>query len=218
MLSVVADHVLRGHALVAAFREVGVDAEVVPAAGELDVLAAVARRRPDVVLLDLDVGEPVGEGATLVAPLQDLGVKVLVVTGLGDPGRVSAAIEAGADGIVARSAPVVELVAAARQLVGGASVIGEAARIEVEAALRRQGQREHASRRVHRQLTAREREVLTRLADGETVKAIADDLVVSEATVRSQVRGILTKLGVGSQLEAVALASRSGWIPPQRSG
>lgn len=218
MMSVVADHALRGHALVGSLCEAGVEAELVSGAGELDVLGAVARRRPDVVLLDLDAGGLLAAESTMVVALRDLGVKVLVVTGVEDTARLYAAIEARADGIVTRAAPVEELVAAARQLVGGAAVIGEAVRFEVDAALRRQGQRENASRRVHRQLTAREREVLTGLADGETVRAIADRLVLSEATVRSEVRGILDKLGVSSQREAVVLASRTGWVPRQRSG
>ena len=61
-------------------------------------------------------------------------------------------------------------------------------------------------------LTGRERQVLEALGEGRTVTDIAASWVVSESTVRSQVRGILTKLGVTSQLEAVALALRVGWL------
>ncbi len=61
-------------------------------------------------------------------------------------------------------------------------------------------------------LTAREGQVLRALAEGVGVAAIAADWFVSEATVRSQVRGVLTKLGVTSQLEAVAAAHRCGWL------
>jgi len=55
--------------------------------------------------------------------------------------------------------------------------------------------------------------VLDRLIDGEDARAIAVRWTVSEATVRSQIRGVLTKLGVGSQLAAVAVARRARWPP-----
>ena len=58
--------------------------------------------------------------------------------------------------------------------------------------------------------------MLRALAAGTGVAAIARSWHVAEATVRSQVRGVLTKLGVGSQLEAVALAHESGWLTPAR--
>ena len=60
-------------------------------------------------------------------------------------------------------------------------------------------------------LTDRERQVLEALVDGTAVREMAEGWFVSEATVRSQVRGVLMKLGVNSQLEAVARARRAGW-------
>jgi DNA-binding NarL/FixJ family response regulator len=62
-----------------------------------------------------------------------------------------------------------------------------------------------------RRLTPREEEVLAALVDGEPAVAIAERDTVSEATVRSHIRSVLTKLGVGSQLQAVAQARRAGW-------
>ena len=61
-------------------------------------------------------------------------------------------------------------------------------------------------------LSSRETQVLQALADGRSVAEIARDWVVSEATVRTQVRAVLTKLGVTSQLAAVAAARRAGWL------
>jgi DNA-binding NarL/FixJ family response regulator len=54
--------------------------------------------------------------------------------------------------------------------------------------------------------------VLRSLARGQSVATIASRCYVAEATVRTHVRGVLTKLGVGSQLEAVALAHQAGWL------
>lgn len=217
-LSVVDDHALLGQTLVASFRDAGIDAHMAPVSGRDAMMSAVAAHRPDVVLLDLDLGEPIGDGVTLVAPLRALGFKVLVMTGVQDQRRLDAVVEAGADGVVLKTAPFEDLLDAARRLVAGERLISDAARHEVSGEVRRHRRREEASRKVFRQLTAREREVLALLASGHSVSAISARFVVAEATVRSQVRGILTKLGVGSQLEAVAMANRSGWIPQQRQG
>ena len=62
-------------------------------------------------------------------------------------------------------------------------------------------------------LTPRERAVLAALAQGQRAETIAAAAFLSEATVRSQIRGVLAKLGVNSQLEAVALAWTVGWFP-----
>jgi DNA-binding NarL/FixJ family response regulator len=62
------------------------------------------------------------------------------------------------------------------------------------------------------QLTRREAETLQRLCEGGVASAIAEEWVVSLATVRSHIRSVLVKLGVSSQLEAVALAHQSGWL------
>jgi DNA-binding CsgD family transcriptional regulator len=61
------------------------------------------------------------------------------------------------------------------------------------------------------QLTPKEREVLLALMRGATAREISKECYVSLPTVRSQIRGILSKLGVSSQLAAVAVAYRSGW-------
>jgi DNA-binding NarL/FixJ family response regulator len=71
---------------------------------------------------------------------------------------------------------------------------------------------ERAEREPFDRLTSREQQVLNALADGRSVACIAEDWFVSEATVRSQVRGVLLKLGVSSQLEAVARATKAGWV------
>ena len=74
------------------------------------------------------------------------------------------------------------------------------------------GRAKRAAREPFDRLTSREQQVLHALADGRSVACIAEDWFVSEATVRSQVRGVLLKLGVSSQLEAVARATKAGWL------
>jgi DNA-binding NarL/FixJ family response regulator len=63
-------------------------------------------------------------------------------------------------------------------------------------------------------LTSREQRVLAGLVDGLSAEQIAEEHFVALTTVRSQIRSILQKLGVRSQLAAVAMANRSGWTPP----
>jgi DNA-binding NarL/FixJ family response regulator len=75
-------------------------------------------------------------------------------------------------------------------------------------------ERKAAAREPFDRLTTREQQVLRALADGRSVTQIATEWFVSESTVRSQVRGVLTKLGAGSQLEAVAQALKAGWLTP----
>jgi DNA-binding NarL/FixJ family response regulator len=78
----------------------------------------------------------------------------------------------------------------------------------VEGYLARSAERRELLAKLER-LTQREREVLALLADGQRAQAVADHFVVSLATVRTQIRAVLTKLEVGSQLEAVALYRRT---------
>jgi DNA-binding NarL/FixJ family response regulator len=69
--------------------------------------------------------------------------------------------------------------------------------------------------RAFRELTAREGEVLGELMRGKSADTIAEESVVSVATIRTQIRSILSKLSVNSQLAAVARAQQARWDPPQ---
>jgi DNA-binding NarL/FixJ family response regulator len=84
-------------------------------------------------------------------------------------------------------------------------------RDEMLATLRRHRAEEQRRRAPFDRLTARERAVLAAMMDGSTAEEIARSAFVSLATVRSQIRSILEKLGVHSQMAAVALAHRSHW-------
>lgn len=90
-------------------------------------------------------------------------------------------------------------------------------RLELEHVLRLHGSERRRARLVFDDLTPREREVLLGLVEGRCAQTLANEAVVSLATVRSQIRSVLTKLGVTSQLEAVALARRVGWPTPEGS-
>ncbi len=208
----VEDHELLAQSLGAALTAEGVRVQVAPLTSRGELLDRVGRVRPRLVLLDLDLGPGIGDGADLIAPMTALGAVVLLVTGIEDRNRIAVAVESGAVGFVLKSQPFDELLAAVLAVLDGQAVLGQVERFELLAQLRRH-RAENASRRApFERLTRREQQVLRALADGRTVEVIADEWVVSPATVRTQVRGILTKLGVGTQLAAVAQARRAGWL------
>jgi DNA-binding NarL/FixJ family response regulator len=209
---VVDDHELLAHTIRVALSGEGVEAVLAPPVSVPRVLAAVERVRPRLVLLDLDLGPPIGDGGTLVAPLVRLGSRVLVVTGVSDRTRVAAAVESGAVGWVPKAAPFPRLLEVVREALAGRPVLSEPERFELLALLRRRRADELTRREPFERLTPREQQVLRQLAEGRTVDAIAREGRVSPSTVRTQVRGILTKLGVRTQLAAVAQARAAGWI------
>ena len=209
---IVDDHQLLSHTLAVAMGAEGVSAEVAALDDHESLLARVRSDPPDLVLLDLELGGVLGDGVTLVRPFVEAGARVLVVSGTDDPVRRGAAVEQGAHGLVHKAEPFEELLARALAAARGEPVMGPAER---DALIRRAQQARSARdelRQPFTRLTSREQQVLNALGRGRSVARIAEEWFVSESTVRAQVRAILTKLGVGSQLEAVALALRAGWL------
>jgi DNA-binding NarL/FixJ family response regulator len=169
-----------------------------------------ARRRRGVVLVDLVGGSFPIEQISLVELLASRGRRVLVLGDRTDPRPTAAAVAAGAVGEVSRSAPFATLVEALEAAALGRPVMSDGDRrrwLDVDRARRRRSLQEQ---RVVSHLTPRERAVLQRLARGQKAAAIAAANGVSLETVRSQIRSIRVKLGVSSQLEAVALLRAMG--------
>jgi DNA-binding NarL/FixJ family response regulator len=217
-IRVLDDHELLAQSVCYALAARGYDAAPLPVDEPDTVLAAVRAARPDVVLLDLQLGAPIGSGVTMVGPLTDAGARVLVVSGVDDPVVVAEAVEAGAVGFVAKSEPLDVLLNRVVDVASGRPVMREGDRAELLAGLRRQRAEVAAAREPFERLTPRERQVLEALAAGDAVTAIARRWYVSVPTVRTQVRAILLKLGVGSQLEAVAMAHRHRWYAEEAAG
>jgi DNA-binding NarL/FixJ family response regulator len=203
---VVDDHAIVATSLVLALRAQGIPAKRCPVTSEAEIIAeAESGEERGLVLLDMDLGLDV-DGADLVLPLRAAGWQVLVVTGTADRNRIAAAVVAGAIGWVPKSAPFEQLVQTAIAGAAGRSTLSDEERRELVELNR--GDRDRT--RLLARLTTREREVLDRLAAGQRAARVAEEFVVSVATVRSQIRSILAKLEVGSQLEAVALARSGG--------
>lgn len=205
------DHALFTYGLEVMLREEGIGVETARLRSSEDLVDHVQATRPDVVLLDLDLGDRLGDGTDLVAPFVAAGSRVLVVSGTRHLHRFGAALELGAADYTDKSEPLPGLVKRIRQLAAGSHRPEPARRARALAALSSYRRAERARLGPLEALTPREQAVLRALTRGLTATEVASAEWVSECTVRSQIRGILRKLQVTSQVQAVALALRSGW-------
>jgi DNA-binding NarL/FixJ family response regulator len=206
---IVDDHDLVAMSLALCLRSEGLQAQRHAARSRDGILTAVATLAPGVVLLDLDLGRgPDGatiDGTTLVAHLCRNGWRVIVLSATTEEPRIGRALSAGALACVPKTAALPVLITTIRRAVQGVEVMRpERRRYFIEQYQRQQEQARAVERRLNR-LTERERAVLERLARGQRAQSIAAEFGVTLATTRTQIRAVLQKLGVSSQLEAVAL-------------
>src|SRR6478735_7933117 len=177
------------------------------------MLAAAVRAKPRIALLDLDLGQ-YGDGTRMITPLVTAGVQVVVVTACGDRARWGECYRLGARKVLAKTEPLNEILATVRRINQGFPVIERDERDRLVQLWFDQHQERRVLFERLAQLTPRESEVLGQLMRGFTVREIASASVVSEATVRPQVKSVLAKLEVSSQLAAVGMAHSLGWHSP----
>ncbi len=181
-----------------------------------DVVEHARRFRPDCVLLGIHHRNGIGSGIDLIEPLRCEGALVVMFTAERRRTVLAECIDAGAAGWISKGAALDEVDAALDQLFASGSLVGPSVRASLHDALREQRERE---RRVHETfdgLTEREALVLAALADGLCAEEIAREHFVAMTTIRSQIRAVLQKLGVRSQLAAVAIAGAHRELLPQR--
>jgi two-component system nitrate/nitrite response regulator NarL len=213
---IVEDHQLFAESLELVLSTEAYDVRRVPlpeGGGSLATLRTkVLATRARIVLLDLDLGE-LGDGAVLVAPLARAGLNVVVLTASTDRARWGGCVRAGARKVIPKCGPLQETLSVVRRLHQGLPVMGTE---ELQDLLRawhlERAVTEEKRERLAR-LTPREGQVLRQLMAGLTVREIARNSVVSDATVRTQVKSILAKLEVSCQLAAVGVAHQLGWQP-----
>jgi len=186
-----------------ALLETEADLEVVAeAATAEDAVRLAAASDVDLVLMDLQFpGAMQGAEATRRIRSHDAAPRVLVLTNYDTDADILGAIEAGASGYLLKDAPPAELVAAVRAAAVGESALAPAVSSRLDASLAVGGR-----------LTVREAEVLSLVADGRSNRDIGRELFLSEATVKSHLVHVFTKLGVGSRTAAVARARELGAI------
>ncbi|MGW4689851.1 response regulator [Streptomyces sp. NPDC004244] len=188
--------------------------EVVAEAGDgHEALALAGRRRPDVVLLDIQM--PGLDGLTAVGRFRrELpAVGVIMLTTFGQDDYIARALEEGADGFLLKADDPRELLAGVRAVGAGGAYLSPRVAGRVIA-----GMRAHRSAHPHRsldRLTERERDVLAGLGAGLSNAEIASRLHLVEGTVKAHVSAVLTKLGARNRVEAAIAAHESGLIPPR---
>lgn len=203
---IVDDHQLAREGLKAVLSGDGLEIAGEAASGE-EALAMTATLVPDIVLMDVRLGAGI-DGLEATRRIAALGLPCRVVMlSLHDmPAYVREALAAGAAGYVLKDASVDELRGAVSQVMAGQSVVP----LGLMSAALREGDRAAAQAEAVAMLTAREREVLALVAQGQTNKEIARALSVSPATIKAHVERIIAKLGVSDRTQAAVLAARSG--------
>jgi len=198
------------------------DLEVVGEAGDGAEAVAKARAlRPDVVLMDLRMPGLDGIEATrrLAGPGVEDPVKVLMVTMFDLDEDVVEAVRAGARGYLLKGSSAERLIEAVHAVAAGGAVLAPSVTRQLldHAITALPPLRSRAGGDPIEVLSDREREVLALLATGLSNAEIADQLFLGEATIKSHVSHLLTKLGLRDRLQAVVFAYRAGVVSPRQS-
>ncbi len=177
-----------------------------------EAVRAARRDKPDVVLMDVRMPVMDGLEATRQITQSNTDVKVIVLTTFDVDDYVYGALRAGASGFLLKDAGGDQLVDAVRVVASGEALIAPSVtkRLIGEFAKRP----ESAETQGLEELTERELEVLTEVAKGLSNAEIAEELYVSETTVKTHVSHILTKLHLRDRVQAVVVAYESGLVTP----
>jgi DNA-binding NarL/FixJ family response regulator len=182
------------------------DIEVAGEAGSgPEAVAAIRAGAYQVVLMDLRM--PGGDGVTATSRIvgANPGVRVLVLTTYETDADILRAVEAGATGYLLKDATPAELASAVRAAARGETVLAPAVAERLVS---------HVRRPPRESLSARETEVLARVAKGATNAEIGRELYISEATVKTHLLRAFGKLGVSDRTAAVTCAIERGILPP----
>lgn len=198
------------------------DMEVVGEAtdGQVAVTMAVATT-PDVVLMDIRMPRMDGLAATVEIIDRVPTARVLALTTFDDEELVFGMLRAGAAGFLLKDMSPEDLVVAIRQVADGEAALSpSAARRLVEHLMSTPApmQAQEAEARTFEKLTEREREVLRRVARARTNAEIANDLGVSDTTVKTHVSRILGKLGLRDRAHLIVAAYELGLVQPRHPG
>jgi len=205
------DHELVAETLAVSLRAAGIDVVRCGSILQDAVLASIEEYRPHLVLLDLDLG---GRTALpLIGPAIERGSRVVMLTGETDVVRLAECVEAGASGVLSKAVPFDSLLDDLHRAARGEELLSDRRRDELSTALRSARSEQERRLAPFVALTAKEQAVLAALIEGSSAEQIARQTFVSLSTVRSQIAAVLSKLGVNSQLSAVAAARAADWHP-----
>ena len=178
--------------------------------GQVGTVAEARRSLGGVDVVVVDLGLPDGDGTALIEDLSGAEPRIttLVLSASLDPGRFARAVEAGASGVLHKSATIKDIVDAVRRLRAGEALLSPD---EVMAMLRATWRERHREIGIHQsieRLTRRELEVLRSLAEGMDSQEISERLGISVETERTHMVNIFGKLGLRSRLQALVFAVR----------
>ena len=198
------------------------DLEVIgEASNGREAVDSARRLEPDVILMDVRMPESDGVQVTKTIVESGAASRIIILTTFDLDEYVYAALRAGASGFLLKDAQPAELLAAIRAVASGDAVVSPRVtrRLLSQHAHRlpAAGSPEASERALLAQLTAREREVLLEVARGSTNAEIAGRLVLSEATVKTHVGRILSKLDLRDRVQIVVFAYETGLITPAGS-
>lgn len=199
-LLVVDDHPVVRHGLVALLRTVEGMEVIAEANGGEDAVKLYREHLPDVTLMDLRLGTMGGVEAIQVIRADYPAAKIIVLTTFDGDEDIYRALQAGAKGYLLKGMSVDELISTIRAVNLGRS------RIPAEIA------EKLADRMSGPQLTRRELGVLQRIVQGRSNKEIGSDLLISEATVKTHINSLLSKLAVSDRTQAVTAAIQRGIV------
>ncbi|MFI5670574.1 response regulator [Streptomyces sp. NPDC051704] len=192
------------------------DIEVVGQAVDgADAVAKVAELGPDVVLMDIRMPGMGGiEATSVITAVPDSGPKVLVLTTFDLDEYVYEALRAGASGFLLKDASADQLAEAVRVVAAGEALLSPNITKRLITEFSRMGAPRAPSRARIDELTERETEVLSLIAQGLSNAEIAGHLVVAEQTVKTHVGRILVKLGLRDRTQAAVFAYETGLVRP----
>lgn len=191
-------------------------AVVAEACDGLDALDTVGRAAPHVILMDVRMPRLDGIGATerILAAARDEPPRVLVLTTFDLDDYVYAALRAGASGFLLKDAPAEQLVDAVRVVARGDALLAPSVTRRLIEDIARRPRLDGAAAHGIDELTERELDVLKLIAKGYSNAEVAAELYLGEATVKTHVGRLLTKLGLRDRVQAVVLAYESGLVTP----
>jgi DNA-binding NarL/FixJ family response regulator len=178
-----------------------------------DAVDLARRRTPDVVLMDIQMPDFDGLEATRRILAEHDSIAVLILTTFDLNEYVYDALRAGASGFLLKDVMPEDLIAAVRVVAAGDGLIAPTITKRLIAQFARMAPRSTPPRGLD-ELTPRELEVLTLVARGLSNREIAGELVLSEATVKTHVKRVLSKLGARDRVQAVVLAYEAGLVAP----
>jgi two-component system, NarL family, response regulator DesR len=169
------------------------------AANGREALAAIAKQKPDVLVTDIEMPEMTG--LTLAAEVRERypQTRVVILTTFARPGYLRRALDAGAKGYLLKDRPAKELAEAVRRVHRGLRVVDP----ELAAEAWDSGPDP---------LTERERQILWRAGEGKSSLEIAEELRLSEGTVRNYLSEAISKLGATNRVDAARIARAKGWL------